>query len=347
MKGKRVLFFDADRMVRRIANRAFHAAGADIDTAGNHIELDACLREHDFDLVILGCAPTCIDDPVWLGALDRIQTQRPETHILLHTSGTAQDFLPLLCQRPSLCHVIARHGDALQPSELIITAQKVFRRDIFGLDKYLDWWVEPRALRIEESANKQMYLDEVANYARRLGCSERTAEMIETLADELVTNAIYNAPRTSDGAPKYAMKSRTEPVVLEPHEAGILEFGCDGTFMALAQCDPFGALTRDTVVSYLQRGLGDGLRNVRNASGGAGIGLYRVFQSLSKLIVNIDPGHRTEVIALIDLRLGMKRFRQASKSLHIFVTDSAPDAMSATPSILLEQPAVNGTGARS
>jgi len=46
-----------------------------------------------------------------------------------------------------------------------------------------------------------------------------------------------------------------------------------------------------------------------------------VFQSLSKFVINVDPGHRTEVICLIDLRLTMKRFRQQAKSFHIFIQD--------------------------
>ena len=80
-------------------------------------------------------------------------------------------------------------------------------------------------------------------------------------------------------------------------------------------------MTQETVVSYLNRCLVKGPNQISEASGGAGIGLYRVFQSLSKFVINIDPGKKTEVITLIDLRLSMKRFRQAAKSFHIFISD--------------------------
>jgi hypothetical protein len=89
------------------------------------------------------------------------------------------------------------------------------------------------------------------------------------------------------------------------------------------KCPTCGALTHDTIVSYLNRCLVKGPQQISDASGGAGIGLYRVFQSLSKFIINIEPGRRTEVISLIDLRLSMKQFRQLPKSFHIFVSDSA------------------------
>jgi hypothetical protein len=58
---------------------------------------------------------------------------------------------------------------------------------------------------------------------------------------------------------------------------------------------------------------------ISEASGGAGLGLFRMFQSLSKFVVNISPGKKTEVVALVDLRVTMKQFRAAAKSFHIFI----------------------------
>jgi len=187
------------------------------------------------------------------------------------------------------------------------------------------WGVEPLSVTIRDSREKPEYIQQVAVYAQSLGCTERVVELVETIVDELVTNAIYNAPRTEQGEPKYQKRSRREPVVLDPHEAGELQFACDGDFIAVALIDPFGSLTQETVVTYLNRCLVKGPEQLSDASGGAGIGLFRVFQSLSKFVINIDPGKKTEVISLIDLRLSMKRFRQAAKSFHIFINE-APGA---------------------
>jgi hypothetical protein len=193
---------------------------------------------------------------------------------------------------------------------------------VFGLEKYLSWGVEPYRLEIRDSQDKQAYVRSVADYAVKLGCNERMIEMIETVVDELATNAIFNAPRDEDGRAKYAKLSRRERIVLEPHEVATLEFACDGNYIAISQVDPFGSLTQDTIVSYLNRCLVKGPQQLSDATGGAGIGLYRVFQSLSKFVVNIDSGRRTEVISLTDLRLNMKRFRALPKSFHIFIAES-------------------------
>ncbi len=275
---------------------------------------------------MLSFDPPLRDDPAWVDRLANFETRWPRTKMVLHSIEPSEDYLPLLATRPWLRNIIAKNDDPLEPDELIITAEKLLRQDLFGLQKYLLWGVEPYRVEIRDSRLKQDYIQEVATYAQALGCNERVIELVETVADELITNAIYNAPRNDHGEPKYARLSRREPVELAEHEVGHLEFACDGDYIAIAQVDPFGALTQETVVSYLNRCLVKGPEQLSDASGGAGIGLYRVFQSLSKFIINVDPGKRTEVICLLDLRLTMKRFRQAAKSFHIFIRDDGDPA---------------------
>ncbi len=321
MRGKRILFYDPDPRARRVAERALAATGSEVVSAVDADDLLAKVEANGFDLMMINYDPPLRDDPRWEDRFNTCEQRFPRTKLVLHSTAPTEDYLPLMASRKFLRNVIAKNDDPLEPDELITTAEKLLRQDLFGLQKYLLWGVEPYIVKIKESRLKQEYIQEVANYATALGCNERVVELIETIVDELVTNAIYNAPRTADGEPKYAKKSRREPVVLEDHEAGELQFACDGDYIAIAQIDPFGSLTQETVVSYLNRCLVKGPDQITDASGGAGIGLYRVFQSLSKFVINIDPGRKTEVITLIDLRLSMKRFRQATKSFHIFITD--------------------------
>jgi hypothetical protein len=322
MQHKRVLFFDPDPRAVRVAERALKATGSAVTALRGLRELEAALEGGSWDLVMIG-----IDEPLepsgqLATVLEHSGTRFPDTRVILHATGPTEEYIPLLRERPALSNMIAKNDEPLEPEELIITAEKLLRQDLFGLQKYLLWGVEPFSIPIRDSTKKLDYVGEVASYARSLGCSERSIELIETIVDEVVTNAIYNAPRDAEGNPRYAKRSRREPVRLEDHEVGELQFACDGDYIAIAQIDPFGALTRDAIVTYLSRCLTKGpADSFSDASGGAGIGLYRVFKSLSKFVINIDPGRKTEVICLIDLRLSMKRFRQAAKSFHIFVKD--------------------------
>ncbi len=329
MRGKRILFYDPDPRARRVAERALAATGSEVVSAGDADDLHTKVEANGWDLMMINYDPPLRDDPRWVERFSSLEQRFPRTKVVLHSTAPTEDYLPLMQDRKFLRNVIAKNDEPLEPDELIITAEKLLRQDLFGLQKYLLWGVEPYVVRIRDSNLKHDYIAEVSSYASALGVGERVVELIETIVDELVTNAIYNAPRTSEGVPKYARRSRREPVILEEHEAGELQFACDGDYIAIAQVDPFGALTQETVVSYLNRCLVKGPNQISDASGGAGIGLFRVFQSLSKFVINIDPGKKTEVITLIDLRLSMKRFRQATKSFHIFISDRPspePDA---------------------
>lgn len=321
MRGKRILFYDPDVRAVRVAERALAATGSEVVSAHDGEDLMEKVEANGWDLMMINYDPPLRDDPRWADRFSTVEHRFPRTKMVLHSTAPTEDYLPLMADRKFLRNVIAKNDEPLEPDELIITAEKLLRQDLFGLQKYLLWGVEPYCVKIQESRLKQDYIQEVSTYALSLGCNERVVELIETIVDELVTNAIYNAPRTAAGEPKYQKLSRREPVVLEPGEVGELQFACDGDYIAIAQIDPFGALTQDTVVSYLNRCLVKGPNQISEASGGAGIGLYRVFQSLSKFVINIEPGKKTEVITLIDLRLSMKRFRQAAKSFHIFISD--------------------------
>jgi CheY-like chemotaxis protein len=319
MRGKRILFFEPDPETCRTAERALSATGSQVDICQDLGAAVAAVDAGGYELYILNCDPPTRNDPRMLAALEKLAPGGPGRVVLL-TSSATEDYLPLLGQFPSIRNLVARNTGPLEPEELIITAGKLMRKDIFGIDKYLMWGVEPYTIELRQATKKAEYLKQVLQYADELGCNQRMIDLIDAIADEMITNAIFNAPRNPDGTPKYAHLPRREPVVLEDHEVGTLSFACDGNYLALGTVDPFGALNQDTVVSYLNRCMVKGPQQMSEVSGGAGLGLHRVFQSLSKFVLNLSPGKKTEVIALVDLRLSIRQFRQATKSFHIFVS---------------------------
>ena len=98
----------------------------------------------------------------------------------------------------------------------------------------------------------------------------------------------------------------------------MFRFATDGVLMAISVEDPFGGLDAVTLFKYLEKcysGTGS-LNDGRTDKGGGGRGLHQIIENSDLVVFNIDPGKRTEVIALFntDQKSGVQR----NPNLHFF-----------------------------
>ena len=221
----------------------------------------------------------------------------------------------------TLTNLLAKN-ETVSATELIVTVQKILRGDIFGLWKYFVWGVPAMTWRLTASADKPGVIEQVDGYARGLNVHPRLVEMFSLVADELVTNALYNAPRDRQGRPRTASLPRSEPVALEAGEDVKVTVCCDAQYLGVSITDCFGAFDHLEAIEHLARNVESGGEpSEESEKGGAGIGLYLALSQLSHFIVNVCRGERTEVIGLLDIRGGYKALASQSKSLNIFVTE--------------------------
>lgn len=115
---------------------------------------------------------------------------------------------------------------------------------------------------------------------------------IFTALEELFTNSIYHAYKKSDGGDKYDRKS---PVDLAPNEKITVEFfrNQSGVFTSIRD---FGAgLSFAALQSYFNRCYNNPTAQIENKVGGAGLGLYVVFELTTHLKIVCYPNHGTLV----------------------------------------------------
>ena len=83
--------------------------------------------------------------------------------------------------------------------------------------------------------------------------------------------------------------------------------------------DAFGSIEVPTVLRYLAKCLRRGSDQVDEKAGGAGLGLFYVFDALGHFIVNLEAGVKTEMIGILDLQARYKDFSERPKSFNVFV----------------------------
>lgn len=197
-------------------------------------------------------------------------------------------------------HVVRGQGTAAL-GDLRATARKMLDRDLFGTEKYLGWGGRRWEMSVTGSRDKALLLELCGDVAVSLSLGTRRSEQLEILCDELITNALYNAPTDDMMRNRNAQRPRTDTIELHRRESVNVQLVSDGERLALSVCDPFGSLPPLTVTHYLSKCLQRGDRQVDNKPGGAGLGLYYSYKSVSSLVVNIEAGVQTEMIGFINL----------------------------------------------
>jgi hypothetical protein len=157
-------------------------------------------------------------------------------------------------------------------------------------------------------------VEEVTAFAKRFA-GGRLASAWAEVAHELLMNALYDAARDEDGRAFYA-HDRTASISLLPEQRPRFFFGCDGLRLLLTVQDPFGALHRSHLFSGLARAQAD--KTMDRSGGGAGLGFMVIYQASTMIFVDVLPGVRTTVSALLELDVPQRELRRLPRSVHFF-----------------------------
>lgn len=317
-KNKVLIFSDSARFVE--------SAGAELRSAGYEVHATS-IREEVIDqmkvfrpqLLAVDLDTCGLDD-------DAVQqwvhhtTESLNCRILLFLRATSEPRLRELFRVSPTNFLAIDRDEYLNSRDLSSTVQKILSpENIFGMGRYLQPGTSEELIRLHDSREKNEVVERVAVFANHAGFNVRIAQGLAVVADELLTNAIYNAPTDDLGKPRYANWARTVPVTLKDSESVELRLACDGKRFAISATDPFGSLPPSKVLDYLSKCFRKGEDQIDSKDGGAGLGLYKLFNLLQHFVVNIEPHVRTETIGLLDVTKSYREFAVRGKSFNLFV----------------------------
>lgn len=314
---------------QQLLTRVLSATGCNLQVVSSLAEAEHTIMHGSIDLLVADYDQQSQDlEANGLVAFDNFLSrfsQLPASHwvngrtkILLLAERRNKEEMKNIFDLAFASNIVAKSHD-FDPDELIITVGKIVRNDIFGLEKYLCYGATPVAYEVSSSQQKGPLIQALCDYAEGLGVNKRIIGAAASVADELLTNAIYNAPIYSNGVRPYARRPRSVPVELDPSETCFFSFASDGRQFILSVRDRFGSLTPEKIRTYLSRCFAMGADQIEFKQGGAGMGFYMIMENLNKYIVNISPGRGTEMIGIIDISGSYKDYVERYKSFHIFV----------------------------
>ncbi len=171
-----------------------------------------------------------------------------------------------------------------------------------------------RTALLGSSSRRENRFERMREFFAAQGISARTISSSNDIAEELVTNALYDAP-VEAGYFKTAVL-RTEEVELPPEHACEISYGIEQDTVFVRVRDPFGALTRARLLNVLNRCTAAGV-SLDESRGGAGLGLWRIFSTASSIAITVNPGSLTDILVRIEARKRRSVGRQLL-AVHLF-----------------------------
>ncbi len=210
---------------------------------------------------------------------------------------------------PRCNHVLTADDNGF--NMVTITVQKFVTGDQFGIEKYLPQGTEVHLTRLREYKGRTAAIDEVLAYAEKVGVRRQVRSAIGQVCEELLMNALYDAPIDEQGNPMFAeveLKARLEK--LSPRPVSI-RYAATETGFAVSVRDRFGRLDKATVLRYIDKCL-HSPQQIDRKMYGAGLGIYLIANAATQFVLNVAPGMATEVVCTFDRKVARAHLRTLS-----------------------------------
>jgi hypothetical protein len=305
----RVVCITRNAALRRTLRRALNACGSTVEFIDDLTEE----QTNGAALIVLDRDGRRESDPRTINVIGR------GGKIIIPGDSIEDDEVVTLLRDLPMDHVISDLQEA-DTSELVVTSVKLLSGDIFGVQKYLAWGTKVHETVINTYEAKRFALLRVAEQAKQVGARRQVIAKIESVTDELLMNAMYDAPSIRTGMTRRSRIDMSTEGELPLEEAALLRYACDGRYFAVSVQDNYGELHKEAILDHLRRARAEKGRPKPAGpdNGGAGLGLYFILSSVTRFIANVDPGQRTEVICLFDLQQSGRKAGICARSLHIF-----------------------------
>jgi hypothetical protein len=185
-----------------------------------------------------------------------------------------------------------------------------------------------RCALIARASRREARFERMREFFAKQDVSPRTIGSLLEVAEELVMNALYDAP--AEGGYFVKPRERVEDVELPSDLACEIGYGIENEVAFVRLRDPFGALARRRMTQVLGRCASTGADvRVDSSRGGAGLGLWRVFRAASMVSITVIPGSLTEFLVGIRLHEGRVASKQI-EAVHLFFASRSEEYESFT-----------------
>jgi len=214
-----------------------------------------------------------------------------------------------LLNMPAFGHHIYRNYEGPAAEICSRLAMACIAQDPFSSERYLPEGSKFQKIWLKNSDQKGAAIEAVSNVFNRLGMPPRLGTMATQGADELLMNAIFDAPVDEDGNYCQRMVERNHSILLVGRAQVELEIGIGDQYVMISVSDLFGSIKKEVVQSLIRNDYTKVSYRPRESDPGAGLGIYGMIQSGLSLLFVCKPGSLTKVTIFVPRVHNFRSFR--------------------------------------
>lgn len=189
-----------------------------------------------------------------------------------------------------------------------------------GLSHYFPEETAIKQMTLSKSAQKFAAIEAMQNHLtqQKVGGGGRLPVIVAQAMDELISNALFDAPVNDSGQRTRWKLDRSESFDLSPREKVLVELASTDAYMGICVTDQFGSLKRDVLVEslgkhYRRLSLTDSASETDR-----GLGLRGVLEAGLSLLVITVPGVRTQAMLFFRKTGTFREFRSSFRFVSMF-----------------------------
>lgn len=180
---------------------------------------------------------------------------------------------------------------------------------------FLSKGAKSQTVRLARSTQKQEAVEAVRKYLESLKFQSRISNFIANAVDELLMNAIFDAPADEFGKQIYAKTARTTEMALQGKQAVEMILSHDADTIAVTAVDLYGSLDKNRLLTHVAKKYVEEEYRVKSTTAGAGLGLGTIFHIGASFCFVCEKGARTEATVFFEKSQNFKEFRKQFRFL--------------------------------
>lgn len=265
----------------------YHEAGYELTvaSASNPAEAKTKLAERPFDLLISDINMPGEDG---FSLTNYVNQHYPRTKTAMITAYKVEDYIRN-AKRTGVFNIIAKTAPFNFEELSTVVNNLLEPASAFGIETYMDPHCILSQVILKSSDDIMVAFEALQRFMKT--AQVPNIQDLLTAVIEAITNAVYHVAKLPDGSLKYEKGQHIAQ--LEENEYVYIYFAQDMEKIGIAIVDQGGRITADEILYWLERNIsGAGLMDTH------GRGVFLIHRLVDRVLINIAPGRRTEILLL-------------------------------------------------